>query len=872
MTDHTPVTIDFTSRDYAAFRASMLAYAQQIAPEWKGAETGDPNDFGVVLVELLAYEGDILSYYADQIANEAFLSTATQRSSVLAHAALLDYTPRSATAASVIVAITVTSEQGIIIPAGFQVSTPPNGNNDTLIFETVADVTFPASSTPTTLLVTAHEGLTVADEVIGTSCGDLDASYTLMQTPVISDTLVVRVVEIPNDPGQVWFRVSNLLEAQPSDRAYMISLDENDALTVTFGDGVNGLVPPRGAVIHTSYRVGGGADGNVLAGTVSQLEDPTDYVVVPVLSDPSDPSSPPLPIDPSIPPPTINVTNQSAASGGTDSESLESIRTNAPKALRARQRAVTLSDYEALALTIPTIQIAKAKAAAQVYTNVTIYVAPPGGGQVDQDSLDAVVSYMESRKLAGVTVVAATATYVSVDIEISVQVDSRYSQVTVKQAVRNALDSLLSFDNVDFGGTVTLSSIYAVVTRVEGVVGVGVPRLSRDEDTTSTDVHMRDNELPILGTFTLVASGGVVNSASSEDVVGEGVVSPSSSSTPSVDLIRCDPSTTHVELSWVRGNNTTEWDVVVAFYDVSNVLVTSTVYGSFTNPNAVLDIPRIGAGRAAKITFTTRAYNNTTGPVESGTATVDYVCEGTAVAPTTVVGRSLSALWNVAAPSPIPILSGSNSFLNISLSWTSVTGAIGYTVYEDGNAIRSYGPANGTTAQLTSDFATSAGSHTYTVRAYTAQTGSVATATYGSPSNPLTLFASTAPPPPPPPTVTCGTADAPNITALTKSAPDTGGYVHIHATISYTLHGPCTGPSNIGITHHPEGYVDVVAGPEGQFFSLPDGASASFSVEYNQAYLEPFNPSSLSAFVAEFNDPTTGGHAQTASSTTTASY
>ena len=76
-----PLTIDYTSRDYEALREELVARIKERIPEWNGA---DNSDFGVVLAEAFAYLGDVANYYIDRIANESFLSTATQRESILA--------------------------------------------------------------------------------------------------------------------------------------------------------------------------------------------------------------------------------------------------------------------------------------------------------------------------------------------------------------------------------------------------------------------------------------------------------------------------------------------------------------------------------------------------------------------------------------------------------------------------------------------------------------------------------------------------------------------------------------------------------------------------------------------------------------------
>ena len=87
-------SIDYTSRDYASILSDMTTLIPNFSPNWTNR---DPADFGMTLLELFSYMGDILNYYIDRAANEAFIATATQRSSVLQIANLLGYTPTDIT-------------------------------------------------------------------------------------------------------------------------------------------------------------------------------------------------------------------------------------------------------------------------------------------------------------------------------------------------------------------------------------------------------------------------------------------------------------------------------------------------------------------------------------------------------------------------------------------------------------------------------------------------------------------------------------------------------------------------------------------------------------------------------------------------------
>ena len=83
-----PPEISYLAKDYSSFRQLMLDRMALLVPQWRER---NPADFGILLIELLAYAGDYLSYRQDAVATEAYLGTARNRSSVRRHARLVDY-------------------------------------------------------------------------------------------------------------------------------------------------------------------------------------------------------------------------------------------------------------------------------------------------------------------------------------------------------------------------------------------------------------------------------------------------------------------------------------------------------------------------------------------------------------------------------------------------------------------------------------------------------------------------------------------------------------------------------------------------------------------------------------------------------------
>ena len=80
--------VNYLAKDYASFRQLLLDRLALTVPQWRERHV---PDIGIMLVELLAYVGDHLSYYQDAVATEAYLGTARQRISVRRHARLVSY-------------------------------------------------------------------------------------------------------------------------------------------------------------------------------------------------------------------------------------------------------------------------------------------------------------------------------------------------------------------------------------------------------------------------------------------------------------------------------------------------------------------------------------------------------------------------------------------------------------------------------------------------------------------------------------------------------------------------------------------------------------------------------------------------------------
>src|SRR3712207_7752554 len=108
----------------------MLDKAKELAPEWTDKSS---SDFGVVMVELLAYGLDILSFYQDKNLQESFLHTARTRKAIIDACKTYGYELSLQTPFVHPVTFTKSSEyldDIVIVPANTKVSTDPQIGED----------------------------------------------------------------------------------------------------------------------------------------------------------------------------------------------------------------------------------------------------------------------------------------------------------------------------------------------------------------------------------------------------------------------------------------------------------------------------------------------------------------------------------------------------------------------------------------------------------------------------------------------------------------------------------------------------------------------------------------------------------------------
>jgi baseplate J-like protein len=495
--------IDYLARDYASFRKALIDLIPAKLPEWTDRSEAD---FGIVLIELFAYMADILSYYQDRIANEAFLSTAQERRSVIQHLRLIGYEMAPAAPASARLNIVVANNinDTIVIRTGDQFSTASTPDRKSVLFEytdtkpLIIDLTAPTvipalkpDGTPDLnfkMVVDAipvKEGRSIVNDVIGVSDGTPNQRFLLAQPGVLRGTLLVSPQTSP--PSAPWNLRQTLAFSRAADPDFTTETDENDVTTVLFGDGQYGQIPPASTALLASYRTGGGPSGNVGIGQISSIN-----------------NSPQLQLL------GAKVFNRLPASGGAERESIDQAVKFAPTVFTSMQRAVTAQDYVAQAKLFP--GVSKARAAAKNWNEIQLFIAPTGSGELPNDILKRdLLAYFEDKRMLTTSISIEKPNYVNIIVAVDVTVRSVFRTDDVLADAKATMAALFDFNAVDFGQSLYLGDTYQALEARPGVDHVFVSRFARFDDPSPIAkdgrIVLLANEIPVLREPDLVITG-----------------------------------------------------------------------------------------------------------------------------------------------------------------------------------------------------------------------------------------------------------------------------------------------------------------------------------------------------------------------------
>jgi len=306
--------------------------------------------------------------------------------------------------------------------------------------------------------------------------------------------------------GQAWTARPDLLSSGVFTPGFVIETGNEGEIEIRFGDGCHGKRPFPGTRFKAAYRVGNGPYGNVGAETITH-----------VVSD-----------DGRI----TGVRNPMPARGGSERESIESVRLCASEDFREQRRCITEGDYSAAAERHPDVHQARARLRwTGSWHTVFIHVHRRTAGPVDDGFRRELENRLEPLRAAGRDLAIRAPQYVPVLLGLIVEVAPNHARNTVRRMVldalgnrplRDGLRGLFHPENLGFGESLHQSQVVARAQEVSGVTRVevdrfqrgdrpGDPRLAERLSAGPLEVLRLDNDpqAPQYGTLVLTLRGGL---------------------------------------------------------------------------------------------------------------------------------------------------------------------------------------------------------------------------------------------------------------------------------------------------------------------------------------------------------------------------
>ena len=319
--------LNVTELDFDQIKDNLKSFLKQ------QSEFNDYNFEGSglsTLLDVLAYNTHYNAVAAHYSLNEAFLDSAQIRGNVVTRAKLLGYVPRSILAPRARVTLVIQGQASdpavIILPRGTRFTTTVQGETYDYISLSQQDGLKDSDNRYTFSNVEIAEG--TYKKMLYRVDNDIETQkYQIPDSDADTSTLKVTVQENENAlTYDSYNQFESLLNVDANTKVYYIQENTSERYEVYFGDGVIGQKPINNNVVTLDYVYTHGPESNgasifSLDGTVGGLVDAT-----------------------------YTVTTTSNSSGGSERETIESIRFNAPLTFTTQNRAVTAEDYRAIIL------------------------------------------------------------------------------------------------------------------------------------------------------------------------------------------------------------------------------------------------------------------------------------------------------------------------------------------------------------------------------------------------------------------------------------------------------------------------------------------------------------------------------------------
>ncbi len=384
-----------------------------------------------VLLDVLSYNTHYNAYYANMVANEMFLDSATLRDSVVARAKHLGYLPRSTKGSKASVTLTITptdSPAAISIPKNTQFQGEVSGVSYIWCTQNSHSVNINANGVYTVAGVSLTQGIPSTFRYTANT-GDIDQKFILPNANTDTDTLTVTVQVSASDTDSTVYTIANdITTINSSSTIYFLEEVDSGRYEIEFGDGVLGKSVSNGNIVILSSLI---CDANTTNGARS-------FSVVSEVGGYSN----------------VKVVTTSTASGGAEAADVEEIKFNAPKNYEAQNRCVTVFDY----ITAIKKDYSGADAVVAwggedsdppVYGKVYIAIKPTSGAVLTEAAKTLVKNtILKKRNVVGISPEIVDPDYMYLKVSSTVKYDSG---MTTNSA--SVLKSTVTTSVTDFGAT-----------------------------------------------------------------------------------------------------------------------------------------------------------------------------------------------------------------------------------------------------------------------------------------------------------------------------------------------------------------------------------------------------------------------------------
>ena len=452
-----------------------------------------------ILLDLLAYNTHYLGFNANMLANEMYLDSADVRKNIVSIAKMLGYTPTSSKSPSATIDILVNNASGasIVMDKG-TVFTSTIGGTSYQFLTNASHTVNPTDGVYKFEDIPIFEGTLVTFKYT-VDITDVDQRFLIPNNNADTSTLKIQVQNSSTDSTTATYTLaSGLTSLDNTSKAYFLQEAEDGKFEVYFGDGVVGKALEDGNIVIMEYVVTNKAEANgastfTLSGSIDTFSD-------------------------------VTITTSSAAQGGSEPQSKESIRYNAPLQYSAQDRAVTTSDYETKVLEIyPNAQSVSAWGGEDdetpVYGVVKIAIKAASGSTLTDATKTDIVTQLRKFNVASVRPEIVDPETTSIIITSTVKYDQK---TTTKTATTLKSDVLTALTNYDTNTLQKFDSVFRYSKVIELIDDTDSSILSN-----ITTLKIRKNFTPTINSSTrydVYFRNGLYNPHSGHNSSGGGIL------------------------------------------------------------------------------------------------------------------------------------------------------------------------------------------------------------------------------------------------------------------------------------------------------------------------------------------------------------